>query len=167
MADGVTFKVEGLMQLGQALRAMAGDGAVRASRSMASAMARIVRTAAKANLQRRGLRRRTGTLEKNIINHRARKTNLTAQYDVLVRTKQRRYGNTQRNRRLGRVGGKYTVEGDAFYWKFHEYGAPGRNIPARPFMRPAIDENKQRAIVEARKAGARAIRAAARRAVRR
>lgn len=30
------------------------------------------------------------------------------------------------------------VRPDAWYWHFHELGAPAKNIPARPFLGPAV-----------------------------
>lgn len=40
--------------------------------------------------------------------------------------------------------GKKGRGGDTFYWRFLEFGT--QNMPAQPFMRPAIDENQQAAI---------------------
>lgn len=34
--------------------------------------------------------------------------------------------------------------GDTFYWRFLEFGT--KNMAARPFLRPAIDENKEAAV---------------------
>ncbi|MGL4674972.1 MAG: HK97-gp10 family putative phage morphogenesis protein [Wohlfahrtiimonas sp.] len=41
-------------------------------------------------------------------------------------------------------GGNGGRGGDTFYWRFHEFGT--RHMPARPFLRPAIDENKEAAV---------------------
>ncbi|MFH0902329.1 MAG: HK97-gp10 family putative phage morphogenesis protein [Pseudomonadota bacterium] len=47
---------------------------------------------------------------------------------------------------VGRVGvnkgkdrGASASQGEAFYWRFHEYGT--RKLRARPFVRPAVFEN--------------------------
>jgi HK97 gp10 family phage protein len=68
----------------------------------------------------------------------------------------RQYAGTKANVRKGRAGKTYAVGGtlakvgggpggDTFYWRFHEFGAPGRNIKARPFMRPAFAQTPQTA----------------------
>lgn len=41
-------------------------------------------------------------------------------------------------------GGNGGRGGDTYYWRFHEFGT--RHMPARPFLRPAIDENKEAAV---------------------
>ena len=44
-----------------------------------------------------------------------------------------------------KVKGSGAPGGDTYYWRFVEFGAPGRNIRPRPFMRPAFDQNTQAA----------------------
>lgn len=41
-------------------------------------------------------------------------------------------------------GGNGGRGGDTYYWRFPEFGT--RYIPAQPFLRPAIDENKEAAV---------------------
>lgn len=36
------------------------------------------------------------------------------------------------------LNGSVSVQGDAYYWRFQEYGTSNR--PARPFIRPATEE---------------------------
>lgn len=45
-----------------------------------------------------------------------------------------------------RVGGRY-IPGDAFYWHWVEFGRPG--MKAQPFLRPAFESRKMRAVEEA------------------
>jgi HK97 gp10 family phage protein len=42
-----------------------------------------------------------------------------------------------------RVGGRY-IRGDAFYWPFVEFGTA--KVRARPFLRPAFEARKERAV---------------------
>jgi HK97 gp10 family phage protein len=49
----------------------------------------------------------------------------------------RKYANTKRNRGKARVGQTYEVEGNAFYWRFYEFGS--EHQPARPFVRSAFE----------------------------
>lgn len=51
----------------------------------------------------------------------------------------RQYANTRANRRAGRVGGSYQVDGSTFYWRFYELGTSRQ--PARPVMQPALFNN--------------------------
>lgn len=53
------------------------------------------------------------------------------------------YTNNDDNRRAGRVGKSYQMEGKVFYWRFIEFGTS--QMPAKPFMRPALQNNIQAA----------------------
>lgn len=58
----------------------------------------------------------------------------------------RKYVNNKENRRLDRVGQKYEVEDNVFYWRFLEFGT--EHSAAKPFMRPALAQSAQRATDE-------------------
>ena len=49
------------------------------------------------------------------------------------------YTNNDANRRAGRIGKSYQVEGKVFYWRFIEFGTSHQ--AATPFMRPALSQN--------------------------
>lgn len=49
------------------------------------------------------------------------------------------YTGNDDNRRKGRIGKSYQMEGKVFYWRFIEFGTS--NMPATPFMRPALEKN--------------------------
>ena len=49
------------------------------------------------------------------------------------------YTNNDDNRRKGRTGKSYQVEGKVFYWRFLEFGTSRQ--PATPFIRPALSKN--------------------------
>lgn len=71
----------------------------------------------------------TGVLKNNIIIKRAEEKSEGAEkqtYLVTVRS------------------GKFNAEGDAFYWRFVEFGTS--HAAARPFMRPAFESMKKAAI---------------------
>ena len=51
------------------------------------------------------------------------------------------YTNNDDNRRSGRIGKSYQLEGKVFYWRFLEFGTSRQ--PATPFMRPALQNNIQ------------------------
>lgn len=59
----------------------------------------------------------------------------------------RKYGASRANRRAGRVGRTYgtggskgNAGGDTWYWRFQEFGSSVNN--AHPFLRPALNNNK-------------------------
>lgn len=54
----------------------------------------------------------------------------------------KQYVDNRKNRRAGRVGGSYEGPGSVFYWRFLEFGTS--KMAARPFMRPALENNQQR-----------------------
>lgn len=57
-------------------------------------------------------------------------------FTVGVKTgRRRKYANTKRNRRRGRVGKVYEEAGWAYYWRFKEFGT--RKMRAEPFLTPA------------------------------
>ena len=57
-------------------------------------------------------------------------------FTVGVKTgRRRKYANTKRNRRRGRVGRVYEESGWAYYWRFVEFGT--KNMRASPFLTPA------------------------------
>ena len=49
------------------------------------------------------------------------------------------YAGNDDNRRAGRIGKSYQVEGRVFYWRFIEFGTSHQ--AATPFMRPALSQN--------------------------
>ncbi|NHC02329.1 hypothetical protein G9F31_00830 [Acinetobacter sp. 187] len=49
------------------------------------------------------------------------------------------YVNSAANRRSGRAGKSYQLEGKVFYWRFLEFGTARQ--PATPFIRPALSRN--------------------------
>ncbi len=51
----------------------------------------------------------------------------------------KQYVNNRQNRRSGRVGQSYEGGGNVFHWRFLELGT--KDMPARPFMRPALANN--------------------------
>lgn len=143
MAD--TVQVVGLNELLTKLKTLPAElaskrgGPVRAALFQA---AKVVRDEA-----RQDAPRRTGSLAANIVAKRnphpeAHRAN--EEYGIMVSSIKRKYADTARNRRKGRVGKSYRVAGPAYYWRFLEFGT--RKMTARPFLRPAFDRTKSHAL---------------------
>lgn len=155
----VTVKVEGLQELGRNLQTFSKEIKEKVLRKAARAAANKVRDAAKANVEARKLVK-TGAMRDAIAARRMSKASKNGKEffavgvfkisnktkvggKFLVASNAYTYANTRLNRRKGRVGKGYEVDPPEFYWKFHELGAPGANIPARPFLVPAFNSEKQ------------------------
>lgn len=129
MASSVTVKIDGLQELGQRMKSLSSDVNNRIARAATVAGAVVIRKAAQQKVPVD-----TGNLKKNIIVKRLPKgeTPMTSEHIVTVRQ--------------GKLTEKQKGSGiqDAFYGRFVEYGTA--KMPARPYMRPAYDENKEKAV---------------------
>lgn len=129
MPKTVTVKVEGLADLQKRLLSLSEDMQGKIARAASAAGAVIIKNAAirKAPMD-------TGNLKKNIIVKRLPKgeADYTSQHIVTVRKGKK----TKKQREAGLK--------DAFYAGFVEFGTV--KMPAKPFLRPAYDENKEKAV---------------------
>jgi len=143
MTASVTVQIKGLAQLQRALHQLPLEMRGKPVDLAVAAGARVIRDEAKALASKM---RKTGNLEANIVVAKSRKRsgNGRSEYAVLVRRKRGKYADTRNNRRKGRVGRTYYIEGDAYYWRFLEFGT--RKMAKRPFMRPAFDNKKTEAL---------------------
>lgn len=125
------FEVAGLRQLGEAMRGLSEDVRTKVARQAVAAGASVVRKAArdKAPVD-------SGNLKASLIMKRIRETNLTEEYIVTPRKGKTRDGKAAK-RGQGKLGK------DAYYARFVEFGTV--KVPARPFIRPALEDNVQRA----------------------
>lgn len=148
-------RVEGLRELGVAMQALGADVAKRIATSMTSAAAGLVRKDAIARAPEHdephvvdGVEVQPGNLKRNIVRKKVGKgkTSLTSEHIVTVRGK-REDGYAARYGRLQEFG---TV-----------HHAP------QPFLRPAFDNNRMRAVEEMKRVGKRRIEAAAKKAAKR
>lgn len=104
--------------------------------------ANLIRDAAIANAPRD-----TGFMAEQITTSRDGKPHLvgaTEHFWVGVKRGKKAYANTKRNRGRGRVGKTYNVDGNAYYWRFLEFGTA--KLRPRPFLRPAFEANKEAAV---------------------
>ena len=142
MSAIVTVKISGLNELNRALLQLPIEVQGKPLRAAVAAGARIIQKEAINQAERY---RDTGTLEKNIVIMRSRRRELgRSEYAVGVRRAKRAYANTAKNRRMRRVGKKYSVEGEAFYWRFLEFGTS--KMSKKPFLVPAFESKKMASI---------------------
>lgn len=129
MVNSVSVKVDGLRELGERMKGLKEDVNTRIARAATAAGAVVIRNAAQQKVPVD-----TGNLKKNIIVKRLPKgeSSLTSEHIVTVR--QGKLTKKQKDKGLQ----------DAYYGKFVEYGTA--KMPARPYMRPAFDQNKEKAV---------------------
>lgn len=113
------------------MRGLSEDVRTKVARQAVAAGASVVRKAArdKAPVD-------SGNLKASLIMKRIRETNLTEEYIVTPRKGKTRDGKAAK-RGQGKLGK------DAYYARFVEFGTV--KVPARPFIRPALEDNVQRA----------------------
>lgn len=141
------INITGLKELGEKLNELGPKIARRGLRVSAYAGAAVVRDAAR---QTSAFVDRTGTLRRNIVVAENRLLSIAGKqstYSVIVRKgKKLKYANTSVNRRLRRVGKKYTQDSPVFYGRFLEFGTS--KMIAHSWLRPAFWA-KQDEVVEA------------------
>lgn len=140
------FRIEGLDKVLATMRAIGPELSKKGARTAMRKAANVVRDAAKANAERFDRPETPLKIADNIAVQFASRT-LKRTGDVMfrvgVRGGARAYGNTQANRASGRVGKTYATGGSTFYWRFKEFGTVKQR--AEPFMRPALEDNVDKA----------------------
>jgi len=129
MANSITFRMDGLQELGQRMRKLSEKVAKQAAGRATGRAAAIVKKAAKTTLKRRV---DTGLLEKNVISKKLpkSKTQLTSEHIVTVKKEiYRRAGNKRvATRKVGSLV---------------EFGTV--NMPATSYLRTGLSNNLDRA----------------------
>ena len=141
MAKRETFKIEGLAELGKALRELPERVARNGLRVSVYAGAKVVRDEARARapkaVQSLGPNKPPpGTLKRSVIMKHIRELSGGGRqtFYVLVR-----HGKKYRNQ-----GKRGNLSQDAWYWRFLEFGT--RKMAARPFLRPALESRRREAV---------------------
>ena len=138
----VTVRIDGLEELKIALQQLPIDLQGKPARAAVAAGARLIRQQAIENAEPHRL---TGTLEKNIVIAKSRRPIPgQVEYSVGIRKIKKWYVNSKSNRRSGRAGKAYQVYGEAYYWRFLEFGTS--KYPKTPFLVPAFESKKMEAI---------------------
>lgn len=130
MATTTRTRVDGLRELGQNMVELGVD-IVKASRASTYAGAKLVKDAAKRNVEA-SPSVDEGDLLRAVIVKREGRTNLTSEHLVTVRGRGKPYN--KKGQRVAR----------APHAHFVEFGTV--NMPAEPFLRPALERNQDAAI---------------------
>lgn len=157
VADGVSFKIEGLEEVIAKTKSLSHDIQYKGGRFALRKAAQVIRDSAKQNAQAINDPSTSEEISKNIVERWSgryfKRTGGDMMFRVGVLGGARQYGNTRDNVRKGRVGASYVVGGDksnpggdTFYWRFLEFGT--EDVSARPFMRPALSQNVEKTISE-------------------
>lgn len=145
MADKVTVAVTGLSQLIENARGLTDEIRRRIARSMTGTAAKRVKFAAVQNIER-SPSIHTGSLHDAVIVKRNGKTKLTSEHLVTVRRRKTGNAKTQAKQHT------------APHARYVEFGTV--NMPAEPFLGPALSNNVDRCIEDMRSTGERRIRQA-------
>lgn len=139
MTDGVDFNLSGLDDLQAKLQEISKDMQFKGGRFALRKAAQVIRDKARENAARVDDSKTPEDIAKNITERWASKRNkatgdLGFRIGVLGGAKGPAVAS-------GEIAGKGKANpgGDTFYWRFVEFGT--KNAPARPFMRPAMEES--------------------------
>jgi HK97 gp10 family phage protein len=150
-----SFQVLGLRELGEAMSKLQTEVAQSIARSMTNAAAQVVKKAAVANIQRNPSID-TGSLKESVIVKKLPRSQsqLTSEHIVTVRR--------GRGKIIKRGKNKGQRQTTAPHAGFVEFGTV--KMPAEPFLRPALDQEKYRVPDVMKQTGWKRIEAAARKA---
>lgn len=138
----ITVQVTGLKELQKALDQLPKEIQGRPLRSAVSAAAKVIVDDVKSRVPVG----ETGNLKTAVYRYRSRRNSATGRetFFVGIRQGKAQYKDTAYNRRKGRVGKNYKTAGEAYYWRFLEFGTA--KMQAKPFLRPSFEANKSRAV---------------------
>lgn len=138
----ITVQITGLKELQKALEQLPKEIQGRPLRSAVSAAAKVIVDDVKTRVPVG----ETGNLKTAVYRYRSRRNSATGRetFFVGIRQGKAQYKDTAYNRRKGRVGKNYKTAGEAYYWRFLEFGTA--KMQAKPFLRPAFEANKSRAV---------------------
>lgn len=145
----IEFKLEGMDAVIRKMRALPVDVRKKGARFAGRKAANLIRDAAIQNATKIDDPQTREQIAKNVAvrfaNREFRKTG-DVMFRVGIMGGARQYANTRENRRKRRAGEAYATAGsssnpggDTFYWRFVEFGT--QKAQARPFMRPALEQN--------------------------
>lgn len=164
MADEIKFGITGLESVLGKMQEVQHDVKRRGGRTALRKAAQLVAEAAQQNARRLDDPETANQIAENIALRWSSRTfkrtgNLAFRVGVLggarstskaalKSAQQRRRAGTASLASMGEIAGagKQNPGGDTFYWRFHEFGTS--QLPARPFLRPALENNISRATDE-------------------
>lgn len=134
------MRIEGLAELAKAMRELPERVARNGLRAAVNAGASVIKKEAIAKAPEL-----TGALKANLYQKQIREQSGPMQQTFYVGVKNgvAKYAKTAANRRAGKVG-VYKNAGSTWYWFLNEFGSSKQ--PARPFMRPAFETQKENAV---------------------
>lgn len=165
MATLTTIRVEGLLDIGKALKELGDEVTKRASNQAIRAAGAVVVKEAKrlvpvlksqdGQLDPRWL---PGTIRDNITTTRDKQASGPGQSAVIVHVKRRSKAQVAKQKKRAAAKGKAVQarHNDPYYWWWVEFGT--QKMAARPFIRPAFEQTKQAQIEAARAALLRTIK---------
>ncbi len=140
MAKRETFKIEGLAELGKALRELPERVARNGLRVSVYAGAKVVRDEARARAPKAAQslgpnQPPPGTLKRSV--------NMKHIPELSSLTRQTFFVTVRHGKKYRKQGKKGNLSQDAWYWRFVEFGT--RKMRARPFLRSALEAKRREA----------------------
>jgi|SRR6188474_2072032 len=131
MGDSVDFKITGVEELVGKLRGLTYDLRYKGGRAAMRSASDVIVNAAKANALRIDDPKTANSISKNIVGRWNKNLfklsgNLGFRVGVLGGAKSRKENQSNPG-------------GDTYYWRFIEFGTS--KVPAKPFIRPALEQN--------------------------
>lgn len=143
------FEIQGLDEVLRKLKAVKTDVKMKGARFAGRKSANLIQRAAIRNAAKINDPATAEEIAKNVSVRFSSKTfrrTGDVEFRIGILGGARQYAQTRANVRKGRAGKSYNTAGDrsnpggdTWYWRFQEFGTS--KAPARPFMRPALEEN--------------------------
>ena len=141
MADGVQFQLVGIEELNAKLKTVTNDMQYKGGRFALRKAAQVVREAAKAGANRVNDPETQESIAANIVERWSTRTfKATGDLKFRVGVMGGAGGSTRSSNLAGLPGG------DTRHWRHVEFGT--EKVPARPFMRPALENNMNQVLNE-------------------
>jgi len=147
------YEIKGLEQAQQNMRRLSKEMGTKGARFAARKAANVIKEAAQQNAQGIDNPETAESIAKNIVARFSPsyfKQTGGIKFRIGVLGGAKNYTNNAKNRRKGLVGRKYITAGDkknpggdTWYWRFIEFGTS--KVAAKPFLRPALEQNAEKA----------------------
>jgi len=153
----IEFKMDGLEGIEIKLKMLNGDIKIKGARTALRAASNVIKAQSVENaIQYDDIKSPTKIWKNIVVKSSAKSFMKTGEimFRVGVMGGAKEYAKSRSNQRKGKTGtyntggDKSNPGGDTWYWRFVEFGVPGRGIAGRSFLEKALREKTNAAITE-------------------